>query len=73
MDRNKASTNPTNIGTGMYFVNPGDATYRIVVIGDVTKDGNISLTDVAIVFQYVRGKTSITDDGALLAAHIRKS
>src|SRR5574344_194242 len=73
LDRNKASTNPTNIGTGMYFVNPGDATYRIVVIGDVTKDGNISLTDVAIVFQYVRGKTSITDDGALLAAHIRRA
>ena len=71
-DGNNVTSANAKVGTGMKFVNEGDATYTIVVIGDLNRDGNISLNDVALLFQYVTGTRNFDDPYRQLASHIRK-
>jgi hypothetical protein len=69
---NNITSASAKVGTGMKFVNEGDATYTIVVIGDLNQDGSISLGDVALLFQYVTGTRNFDDRYRLLAASVRK-
>lgn len=66
------ATTTINIGTGMELVS-GSEKYKIVVIGDLTGDGNIKVNDVSMLFQFIRGKYSITDQYKLQAAEVRKA
>ena len=54
----------------MSLVN-GNETYKIIVIGDLNGDGKINVFDVSMLYNYVRGKTSL-DKYTLKAAAIRK-
>ena len=54
----------------MSLVN-GYETYKIVIIGDLNKDGKINVFDVSMLYSYVRGKTDL-DEYSMLAARIRK-
>ena len=73
---NKDGQDVTNsasvVGTNFKLVNPEDATYTIVVVGDVNQDGNISLADVGYIFQYVTNNVTITDKFQLRAAKVRR-
>ena len=73
---NKDGQDVTNsasvVGTNFKLVNPEDATYTIVVVGDVNQDGKISLADVGYIFQYVTNNVTITDKFQLRAAKVRK-
>lgn len=72
LDKNHSDiTSKVNeIGTGMYLQN-GEETYAIVIIGDLNKDGKINVFDVSMLYNYVRGKTEL-DKYSLASAHIRK-
>lgn len=68
------SSSNTLIGTNMTLSNPGDATYTIILIGDVNADGKVTLTDVARIYAHVSNPTrKITDKNLLKAAEIRKT
>ena len=69
---NDITNNTILIGTGMKIENPGDNTYTVVFVGDINQDGNLSLADVAYLFQYVTGKTMINSGYQLKAADVRK-
>lgn len=72
-DKNNVNVTGTvkNIGTGMTIEN-GNEKYTVVIIGDLTKDGKIDVYDVSMLYQYIRGKRTITDKSSLKAASIRK-
>lgn len=68
------SSGSTLIGTNMTLENPSDATYTIILIGDVNADGKITLTDVARIYAHVSNpERKITDSNLLKAAKIRKT
>ena len=69
-NNNNITSMVTNIGTNMSLVN-GNETYKIIVIGDLNGDGKINVFDVSMLYNYVRGKTSL-DKYTLKAAAIRK-
>ncbi len=69
-NHNDITSKVTEIGTGMLLVNGGE-TYTISIIGDLNKDGKINVFDVSMLYNYVRGKTSL-DKSSLNAARIRK-
>ena len=72
LDKNNKdiTSSVSEIGTSMSLVN-GYETYKIVIIGDLNKDGKINVFDVSMLYSYVRGKTDL-DEYSMLAARIRK-
>lgn len=69
-NHNDITNKVTEIGTGMLLVN-GEETYTISILGDLNKDGKINVFDVSMLYNYVRGKTTL-DKASLNAARIRK-
>lgn len=69
-DNNDITNSGKSIGTSMSIINDID-TYKIVVIGDLNKDGKINVMDVSMLYSYVRGKISL-DEYSMAAANIRK-
>ena len=51
--------NDDNIGTGSIIKN-NKATYNVVVLGDISGDGTISLGDVSYLYNYYRGKSELS-------------
>ena len=49
-----------NVGTG-YKLKSANNTYDIVVLGDITGDGNISLGDVSKLYNYYKGNSVLSD------------
>ena len=60
-----------NIGTSFKLVN-GAETYTVALIGDINRDGKISLADVANLLNYVSGNTEL-NEAQILAGRIRKT
>lgn len=69
-NHNDITNKVTEIATGMILVN-GEETYTISILGDLNKDGKINVFDVSMLYNYVRGKTTL-DKASLNAARIRK-
>lgn len=69
-DNNDITSMNKSIGTSMSLVNDYES-YKIVVIGDLNKDGKINVFDVSMLYSYVRGKINL-DEYSLASANIRK-
>ncbi len=67
---NDVTNTVSEIATGMLLIN-GEETYTISILGDLNKDGKINVFDVSMLYNYVRGKTTL-DKASLNAARIRK-
>ena len=60
-DRSDALVNTNDrIGTG-YKVVSGNSTYHVILKGDVNGDGQITLSDVSMLYNHYRGKITLTD------------
>ena len=59
-NNNDVTSTVNYIGTGMKLVNPDDATYTIILIGDLNQDSSITLGDVAMLFTYVTQPSSVS-------------
>ncbi len=51
----------SSVGTG-YKVKTKNYTYKIIVLGDVTGDGKISLGDISKLYNHYRGKIELKDE-----------
>ena len=70
-NKNQKVTTNTNIGTG-YKLKVGNDTYNIVVLGDVTGDGKISLGDIAKLYNHYKNNSVLTGS-YLEAGKVNKS
>ena len=76
-DQIKVIKNGTEITTNIAIgtdttVKVGNAEYKLVLIGDVTGDGYINLSDVSKIYNYYKGKTTLTGN-YLKAAKVNNS
>ena len=58
-DNNQQKINDGNIETG-YSIKVNGKSYQIIILGDVTGDGDINIGDVSKLYNTYKGKTSLT-------------